>query len=165
MCIRDRLIAAIGSLQYTPNMLALWSNIESPHAWPDRLAAFWFDVTKADWRATMILGVPAGNVTDRLAMWAWDARQQFGIIGLACAGLGAIALWWRSRPWAVLVWSAYLVNSIFALTYNVGDTHVFFLPGHFFTALAAGVGAAEVVRRGAIAAALRPRLATAADAR
>jgi uncharacterized membrane protein len=31
------LIAAIGSLQYTPNMLALWSNIESPHAWTDRL--------------------------------------------------------------------------------------------------------------------------------
>ena len=158
------LIAAVGSLQYTPNMLALWSNIESPHAWTDRVAAFWFDVTKADWRATMILGVPAGNVTDRLAMWAWDARQQFGIIGLALAGLGAIALWWRSRPWAVLVCSAYLVNTIFALTYNVGDTHVFFLPGHFFTALAAGVGAAEVVRRGATAAASHPRLAMAARA-
>ena len=159
------LIAAIGSLQYTPNMLALWSNIESPHAWPDRLAAFWFDVTKADWRATMILGVPAGNVTDRLAMWMWDARQQFGVIGLALAGVGAFALWWRSRPWAVLVWSAYLVNSIFALTYNVGDTHVFFLPGHFFTALAAGAGAATIVQRGgALAAAWGPRLAVGARA-
>jgi hypothetical protein len=128
-------------------------------------AAFWFDVTKADWRATMILGVPAGNVTDRLAMWVWDARQQFGVIGLALAGFGAIALWWRSRPWAVLVWSAYLVNTIFALTYNVGDTHVFFLPGHFFTALAAGVGAAEIVQRGgALAVAWRPRLAVGARA-
>jgi hypothetical protein len=156
------LIAAIGSLQYTPNMLALWSRVDAPHAWTARLAAFWFDVTKADWRATMVLGVPAGNFIDRLAMWVWDARQQFGVLGLALALVGAAALWWRSRPWAVLVWTAYAVNTIFAFTYNVGDTHVFFLPSHFFTALAAGVGAAEVVersgtafRRPALAATLR----------
>jgi hypothetical protein len=141
------LIAALGALQYTPNMLALWSDIDSPHAWTERLAQFWFDVTKADWRATMILGVPPGNLTDRLAMWFWDARQQFGIIGLGIAVFGAIALWWRSRPWAVFLWTAYAINTLFALTYNVGDTHVFFLPSHFFTAFAAGVGAAVLVTR------------------
>jgi hypothetical protein len=153
------LIAALGSLQYTPNMLALWSDIGSPPGWTERVAAFWFDVTKADWRATMILGVPPGNLTDRLAMWLWDARQQFGLIGLGVALLGAIVLWSRSRPWAVFVWTAYAVNTIFALTYNVGDTHVFFLPGHFITALAAGVGAATVATRATTGPAGRPVLA------
>jgi hypothetical protein len=138
------LIAAIGALQYTPNMLALWSNINSPDEWTGKLAAFWFDVTKADWRATMVLGVPAGNVFDRLAMWQWDSRQQFGAAGLALALAGAVALWRTARPWAVLVITGYLVNTLFALTYNVGDTHVFFLPGHYFTALAAGAGAAAI---------------------
>jgi hypothetical protein len=152
------LIAAIGSLQYTPNMLALWSNVDSPHAWTDRLANFWFDVTKADWRATMILGVPPGNFSDRLAMWVWDARQQFGVIGLGLALVGAIALWWRARAWALLVWLGYAINTLFALTYNVGDTHVFFLPGHFLTALAAGAGAAEIAGRAGALTIWRPRL-------
>src|SRR4029078_1171193 len=31
------------------------------------------------------------------------------------------------------------ISTLFALTYNVGDTHVFFLPAHFLTALCAGV--------------------------
>jgi hypothetical protein len=136
------LIAAIGALQYTPNMLALWSDVDAPRGVLDRVAAFWFDVTKADWRATMVLGVPAGNIFDRLAMWQWDARQQFGIAGLVLAVAGVITLWNRARPWAVLTMTSYAVNTLFAFTYNVGDTHVFFLPGHYFTALAAGAGAA-----------------------
>jgi hypothetical protein len=138
------LIAAIGSLQYVPNLLTAWSDLHAPAGGADRLASFWFDVTKSDWRATMVLGVPAVNHLDRIAMWTWDARQQFGGIGILLALAGAAALWRISRPWAVLVWSAYAVNTVFALTYNVGDTHVFFLPGHLFTAFAAGAGAASV---------------------
>jgi hypothetical protein len=78
-------------------------------------------------------------------MWGWDARQQFGSIGVVLGLLGAVAIWRISRPWAVLIWSAYAINTAFALTYNVGDTHVFFLPGHFFTAFAAGAGAASIL--------------------
>jgi hypothetical protein len=139
-------------------MLALWSNVDSPQTWTARLAAFWFDVTKADWRATMILGVPTGSFSDRLAMWGWDARQQFGAPGLGLALVGAVALWWRARPWALLVWLGYAINTLFALTYNVGDTHVFFLPGHFLTALAAGAGAAEIAGRAGALTIGRPRL-------
>ena len=69
-------------------------------------------------------------------MWAWDARQQFGIAGLALAAVGAIRVWSLSKPWAVFVWLAYAITTAFALTYNVGDTHVFLLPGHFLIALA-----------------------------
>jgi len=33
---------------------------------------------------------------------------------------------------------AYAINTVFAFTYNVGDTHVFYLPGHLFTVFLAG---------------------------
>jgi hypothetical protein len=129
-------IAAAGALQYAPTFMYVWSSIDAPPAWSDRLTAFWVDVTKADWREEMVLGVASSQLWNRLQMWAWDARQQFGIAGLALAAIGAIRLWSLSKPWAVFVWLAYAITTAFALTYNVGDTHVFLLPGHFVLALA-----------------------------
>jgi hypothetical protein len=131
-------VAAAAVLVYTGNFLATWTAFDSPTSWFDRLGAFWFDVTKSDWRETMVLGIPETRLGDRLAMWWWDARQQFGIPGLLLAITGVVVLWVRARPWAVLVVTSYGVAAAFALTYNVGDVHVFFLPAHFFTALAAG---------------------------
>lgn len=139
-------IAGLGALQYLPQLLAIWTSIGAPEAWNDRLAAFWFDVTKADWRESMVLGVRPWQIFDRLAMFVFDARQQFGIAGLALAAAGLAALWRFSRPWAGLVLLAYSINTAFALTYNVGDPHVFFLPGHYFTAFAAGAAVAGVAR-------------------
>jgi hypothetical protein len=71
-------------------------------------------------------------------MWWFDARQQFGVIGLLLAAIGVVRLWIVFRPWAVLVILSYAINTLFAFTYNVGDTHVFYLPSHLFTAFAAG---------------------------
>jgi hypothetical protein len=133
------LIAAAGALQYMPTFMYVWSSIDAPNASSDRIAAFWLDVTKADWREEMVLGIGSGQLWNRLQMWAWDARQQFGLAGLALAALGAIRLWSLSKPWAVFVWLAYAITTAFALTYNVGDTHVFLLPGHFLLALAIAV--------------------------
>jgi hypothetical protein len=135
-------IAAIGALQYLPNVLAVGFPPDGAHTWAERLADFWFDATKADWRQTMVLGVRGSEVLDRVAMSAWDARQQFGIVGLIVAAVGAVRLWFRSRAWAALMWTAYAINTVFAFTYNVGDTHVFFLPSHYFTALFAAVAVA-----------------------
>ena len=136
-------IAVVGALQYTPMFLYVWSSIDAPATWNDRVAAFWLDVTKADWREEMVFGVQPSQLWIRLQMWVWDARQQFGIAGLALALFGAVRLWAWSKPWAVLIWLAYAISTAFALTYNVGDTHVFLLPGHFLlaVAMAAGVGA------------------------
>ena len=136
-------IAAAGALQYAPMFLYVWSSIDAPPASGDRIAAFWLDVTKSDWREEMVLGVPASQLWARLQMWIWDARQQFGLAGLALALLGGVRVWLLSAPWAVLLWLAFGISTAFALTYNVGDTHVFLLPGHFLLALAvaAGVGA------------------------
>ena len=135
-----------GVLQYAPNFLAVWNAFDVSGGWQDRVSAFWFDTTKQDWRDTMVLGIQANQVPDRLAMWWFDARQQFGVIGLALAGAGGISLWRMHRPWAVLVFSALLINVAFAFTYNVGDTHVFFLPGHLMTALLAGAAITGVRR-------------------
>jgi hypothetical protein len=87
----------------------------------------------------MVLGVGAAKFVDRLGMWWWDARQQFGVAGLAIAVAGAVRLWTISRTWAIGLWLAYAFTTSFALTYNVGDSHVFFLPSHYFTALFGGI--------------------------
>ena len=135
-------IAVVGALQYAPQFLYVWSSIDAPSRWSDRVAAFWLDVTKADWREQMVLGVTSDQVWNRVQMWAWDARQQFGILGLALAAVGIVRWWSLSRSWAVLICLSYAIATGFALTYNVGDTHVFFLPGHFLVAfaIAASVG-------------------------
>lgn len=140
-------LATVGALQYTPNFLQVWSGIDAPPTWTERLAAFWFDTTKADWRESMVLGVGAAKLAGRLAMWGWDARQQFGIAGLAIAALGAVRVWKVSRSWAVALWLAYLFTTVFAVTYNVGDSHVFFLPSHYVTAIFAGVAVTVLTRK------------------
>lgn len=133
---------AVGALQYSPNFMSVWRSFDAPASWTERVAAFWFDTTKQDWRDQMVLGIQANQAGDRLAMWWFDARQQFGVAGLALAATGVIGLWRMSRGWAVLVATAYALDALFALTYNVGDTHVFFLPGHFMTAFSAGAAIA-----------------------
>ena len=139
---------AVGALQYAPNFMAVWDGYDAPTGWGNRAAAFWFDTTKQDWRDQMVLGIQATQASDRFAMWWFDARQQFGLAGLAAAAVGAIGLWRMSRRWAILVVTALVINTAFALTYNVGDTHVFLLPGHFMTAFCAGASVA-VISRGA----------------
>ena len=132
------IIAAAGALQYWPNLVSTWQVGDGVASWSDRFAAFWFDTTKVDWRESMVMGVRTDQLADRVGMWWFDARQQFGVIGLLLAVVGAVRLWTISRPWATLVLLAYGINTLFAFTYNVGDTHVFYLPGHLFTAFLAG---------------------------
>ena len=103
-------------------------------------ATFWFDVTKSDWRDTMVLRVPSSEFVERLWMYAFDVRQQFGVIVPALAAVGAVQLI-RTRPrHAVLVLTAYGVGVVFALGYNVGDAHVFFLQSHLMLALLVAPG-------------------------
>ena len=139
-------LAAAGALQYWPNFTSIWHVPDGPATWSDRFAAFWFDTTKSDWRDSMVLGIGAGQLGGRFGMWWFDARQQFGIPGLLLAVVGVIRLWTISRDWAAFVVLGYAINTMFAFTYNVGDTHVFYLPSHLFTALSAGAALCPVAR-------------------
>jgi hypothetical protein len=99
------------------------------------LQKFWFDVTKADWRQSMVAQIPRAMAAERLRMYAFDVRQQFSVVGVPLAALGLVALARRSRRRAVLLGLLFVCNVTFALTYDVGDSHVFFLPSHLVLAL------------------------------
>jgi hypothetical protein len=127
--------AAAGAAQYLWNIRALWFRPDSPpNVWM-ALRTFWFDVTKADWRATMVMNVPESMLRDHLQMYWFDLEQQFGLPGIvgACFGTAALLMWsWRR---ALLLALLFLANVIFAFSYNVGDAHVFYLPSHVIVAL------------------------------
>ena len=146
---------AIGALQYAPNFMTVWNASDAPMSWGDRVRTFWFDTTKQDWRDTMVLGIQANQTFDRFTMWWFDARQQFGTAGVIVAVAGAIGLWRMAPRWAAVMVAAWGINTVFALTYNVGDTHVFFLPGHLMMAFCGGAAVAWALRKPS---ALRPAL-------
>ncbi len=129
------MVAAIGALQYGWNFAGVWHDVAPPSDAREAFGRFWFDVTKSDWRETMVLNVPWTMAGDRLRMYAFDVRQQFGWAGPALAALGLVVLWRSRPPRAVLVATVFLTTLAFALGYNVGDVHVFFLPSHLMLAL------------------------------
>ena len=130
-------LALAGASQYLWNLHALWLNPSPPHDLAEGLRTFWFDVTKADWRDTTILGVPREMFGERLRMYLFDLRQQFGWHGIVLAFAGSVVLAWRNLSRAALLAIAYATTLLFGLAYNVGDSHVFFLPSHLMIALLA----------------------------
>jgi hypothetical protein len=137
-------IAGVGTLQYAWNFRGLWAELEPPATIAAALDKFWFDVTKADWRETLVMNVSEQGLRRRPGMYWFDLRQQFGVpgIGLAVAGLLYLTLRWPVR--ALLLTLLFAVNLGFAWTYNVGDAYIFFLPSHYVVALAAGAGVAAI---------------------
>src|SRR5262249_10317766 len=136
-------IAAAGAMQYLWNLRTLWFLPERPDSLADSIQRFWFDVTKADWRDTMVLQVPQSMLRDHAAMYWFDLRQQFGVAGILAAAVGAIAITTASWRRGLLLLMLYGANVAFAFSYNVGDTHVFYLPSHAIIALLAAAGAAS----------------------
>jgi hypothetical protein len=137
-------MAALFALQYAWNFR--WLVIEHPDASAaDLLRTFWFDVTKSDWRANMVFGIPTSTLADRFAMYWFDLRQQFGIPGSVAALVGFAALLKREWRLGAALLTLWLVNWAFAFTYNVGDVHVFYLGSHWAAALAAGCAAGWLV--------------------
>jgi hypothetical protein len=137
-------MAALFALQYAWNIR--WLVAEHPNAAVADLArTFWFDVTKSDWRANMVYGIPISTIADRCAMFWFDVRQQFGLPGTAAAVVGIAVLLWRQWRLGAMLLTLWFVNWVFAFTYNVGDVHVFYLGSHWAAALAAGCGASWIV--------------------
>jgi Protein O-mannosyl-transferase TMEM260-like len=154
--------AALGALQYWWNVRTLWllPGIDPPDGVIDALQRFWFDVTKSDWRDTMVMNVPRSMIGDRAAMFWFDLKQQFGIAGPVLAVIGLVQLWRTNRHQAMLVFALYAANLAFAFSYNVGDAHVFYLSSHLFVALlcapAVANGAVPLFRSRSVREGVRP---------
>lgn len=139
-------IAAAGAAQYGWNLRTLWFQPDPPASLSAAIRAFWFDVTKSDWRDTMVLNVPHTMIRDHAAMYWFDLRQQFGAAALVVAAFGGLRLVRDAPGRAILLWMIFAVNLAFAFGYNVGDTHVFYLPAHLVVALFAAYGVAAIAR-------------------
>ena len=137
-------VAALGALQYAWNFRGLWAELEPPATFAEAVAKFWFDVTKADWRETLVGTVSEAGLEHRPEMYWFDLRQQFGLPGIALAAIGFCYVLWRWPRRGVLLLLIYAANMTFAWTYNVGDAYIFFLPSHYAVALTAGAGIAAV---------------------
>jgi hypothetical protein len=140
------IVAAIGALQYAWNFRSLWAELEPPQSIADALGKLWFDVTKADWRETLVMNLSESGLQSRPGMYWFDLQQQLGVPGVALAGVGFLYVLVRWPPRALLLLLAYVANLGFAWTYNVGDAYIFFLPSHFVLALCAGAGIAAVLK-------------------
>ena len=135
-------MALLGALQYAWNFRGLWTSLEPPSSLAEGLGKFWFDVTKADWRETLVMNVSETGLQTRPAMYWFDLRQQVGLTGVLLATIGfayVMARWPRRGLLLALLFAA---NVGFAWTYNVGDAYIFFLPSHYVIALCAGAGIA-----------------------
>jgi hypothetical protein len=145
MIVMAIVIAMAGALQYVWNFRALWWELVPPESLREALGKFWFDVTKSDWRETLVMSVSESGLRSRPAMYWWDLRQQFGEPGivLAVIGFGYLLARWPRR--AFLLFVLYLTALTFAWTYNVGDPYIFFLPSHYVVALCAGAGVAALI--------------------
>jgi hypothetical protein len=137
-------IAALGAMQYAWNLRGLWAELEPPTTLAEALAKFWFDVTKEDWRETLVNTVSETGLQFRPAMYWFDLRQQVGLPGVVLASIGFCYVLWRWPRRAIFLLLFYAANLIFAWTYNVGDAYIFFLPSHYIVALCAGAGIAAV---------------------
>jgi hypothetical protein len=132
-------LAALGALQYAWNFSELW-RADPPPQIGDAIRTFWFDVTKSDWRDTMVLEVPAVVAGERARMYLFDLTQQFGWAGPVLGAVGLIQLARAEWRRAALLTGVFAVTAAFAFGYNVGDAHVFYLPSHLVVALLAAPG-------------------------
>jgi hypothetical protein len=137
-------LATLGALQYAWNLRGLWAEFEPPATLADALGKFWFDVTKEDWRETLVNTVSETGLQFRPAMYWFDLRQQVGVPGVVLAAIGFCYVLWRWPKRAIFLLLFYAANLTFAWTYNVGDAYIFFLPSHYIVALCAGAGIAAV---------------------
>ena len=133
------LCALLGASLYLWNAAYLWQMVDPRPGFREAAATFWFDVTKSDWRSSMVMAVHESALKRRIGLYGFDVVQQVGTAGVALAVVGLLAL---LRTWreALLVALGYAAALIFAYTYNVGDVHVFFLPSLHFVVLSAGAG-------------------------
>ena len=79
-------------------------------------------------------------------MYAFDVAQQFGWVPPIVAAVGLVHLARHDLRRFALILLIFVVTVVFALSYNVGDAHVFFLPSHLVVALLVACGVVALQR-------------------
>ena len=95
--------AAAGALQYAWPMRTLLIDPVSPSSAWEALRWFWFDVTKQDWRDTMLGELPGVMAGERVRMYRFDLHQQFGWWPVVTAAVGVAVLVRRAPRRAALL--------------------------------------------------------------
>ena len=86
--------AALGASQYAWNVRVSLAGPVPRRRLADGLRTFWFDVTKSDWRCTMVMGVhETGAASGALGLYWFDLLQQFGLTRHRLALVGLACLW------------------------------------------------------------------------
>ena len=61
----------------------MYTGLVPPASLAEALQTFWFDVTKSDWRGTMVMGVDDRRCGRGSGCTGSTSSQQFGRIGVA----------------------------------------------------------------------------------
>lgn len=112
---------------------------------PQTLAGWWW-LASGQWYHSYVWAAPAAVWLERLSAWAgllWRELLPWGVIAVA---LGVVLLWQRQRRWATAFGVGLLTSLFWVLGYNTPDAWLSWLPGYVVLALAAGVGAAAVLK-------------------
>jgi tetratricopeptide (TPR) repeat protein len=131
----------------------LWANVDSR-------AALFAHVTGAQYAPRLLSWTPSLALLE-LRRFATELPGELSWVILAAAGLGAVALWRRSRLLvAILALEAGLVVA-HAATYRIPDVSDYYVPVYGLLAAFAGVGIAAAIGAGRLRTGARPAVAAA----
>jgi hypothetical protein len=137
----------------------LWLTDAPPSSVREALAKFWFDVTKADWRQTLVMNVSETGLQNRALCW-FDLHQRFGTPGVLLTIGGLVFVMVRAGESACCCCCC--ISSIWSSRgRTTSGTCMCFLPSHYIVALCAGAGVAAVNKGRDRVRSLAPRVAIA----
>ena len=88
---------------------------------------------------------PLQAIPDRIVLYLYLLRQQFGLVGIALGIYGMWEMLFRHTKKFYLFITMYLVHVFFFVQYRVFDLDVFFIPAHFIYVIFIGYGVYRLV--------------------
>ena len=131
-------LIVLGALQY---LYPVWRSLDpaTPYVAVEvtSFRGLWDYATGADFRGAMFAFSPMQLAAERIPFFARLWWEDCGpLILLAVVG----AARFKDRVVGLLLGLAFLGNLVFALTYDIGEIHPFFIPNYLVTAVLAGLG-------------------------
>jgi len=100
--------------------------------------------TGTQWRGAMFGA--AGKLPGRLLEYVGALPREFAWLTIVLIVCGLGLLLWREPPLGWLFVTALLIQSAFALTYQIGDYYVFYITGYLLMAMLAAYAAAQIAQ-------------------